>query len=235
MTIYPAIDMKDGKCVRLKQGDFEQLTVFNDDVAEQGLKWQSLGAEYIHLVDLDGAAGFGSNTDSVKKLLKAVKIPIQLGGGIREMSHIQAMLDLGVSRVILGTSALNVELVSEAVSRYRNRIAIGIDAKNGLVAVKGWRETSDVKAVDLALKMKSVGVSTIIYTDISKDGMMSGPNLAATKDIIDATGLDVIVSGGIASEGDLQGSFDIGAHGAIIGKALYDGSINLKEVCYKWK
>ena len=231
MRIYPAIDIKNGKCVRLRQGNFNDMTVYNDNPVEVAKDWIKNGASYIHLVDLDGAReGSGVNSDIIKEIANLSDVPVQTGGGIRTIEDIENKLALGVRRVILGTVAVkNPEIVKEAVEKFGDAIAVGIDAKNGMVAVSGWEEVSEVSAVDLCVKMRDYGVKTIIYTDISKDGMMSGPNIEATKEIVDATGIDIIASGGVSGMNDLENVDKINAHGAIIGKALYTGTINLKE------
>lgn len=231
MRIYPAIDIKNGKCVRLRQGNFDDMTVYNDNPVEVAKEWIKNGASYIHLVDLDGAReGSGVNSDIIKEIANLSDVPVQTGGGIRTIEDIENKLALGVRRVILGTVAVkNPEIVKEAVEKFGDAIAVGIDAKNGMVAVSGWEEVSEVSAVDLCVKMRDYGVKTIIYTDISKDGMMGGPNIEATKEIVDATGIDIIASGGVSRMNDLENVDKINAHGAIIGKALYTGAINLKE------
>lgn len=231
MRIYPAIDIKNGKCVRLRQGNFDDMTVYNDNPVEVAKEWIKNGASYIHLVDLDGAReGSGVNSYIIKEIANLSDVPVQTGGGIRTIEDIENKLALGVRRVILGTVAVkNPEIVKEAVEKFGDAIAVGIDAKNGMVAVSGWEEVSEVSAVDLCVKMRDYGVKTIIYTDISKDGMMSGPNIDATKEIVDATGIDIIASGGVSGMNDLENVDKINAHGAIIGKALYTGAINLKE------
>lgn len=232
MRIYPAIDIKDGKCVRLSQGRFDKVTVYNENPVEVAKAWKNAGASCIHLVDLDGALlGNQANKEVIREIVKAVNIPIQTGGGIRNLEAIQERLSLGVARVIIGTAAVkNPELVKEAIDLFgADKIVVGIDAKDGKVAVEGWEELSSVSAVDLALQMKKMGVRTIVYTDISKDGMLSGLNIQATKELIDATGMDIIASGGVASLTDLEKVSKINAEGVIIGKALYQGSIDLKE------
>ncbi len=231
MRIYPAIDIKNGKCVRLRQGNFDDMTVYNDNPVEVAKEWIKNGASYIHLVDLDGAReGSGVNSDIIKEIANLSDVPVQTGGGIRTIEDIENKLALGVRRVILGTVAVkNPEIVKEAVEKFGDAIAVGIDAKNGMVAVSGWEEVSEVSAVDLCVKMRDYGLKTIIYTDISKDGMMGGPNIEATKEIVDATGIDIIASGGVSGMNDLENVDKINAHGAIIGKALYTGAINLKE------
>jgi len=231
MQIYPAIDLKDGKCVRLQQGNFNQVTVFHDDPADAAKAWRAAGATYIHVVDLDGSrVGTAHNNDAITRIVEASGLPIQVGGGIRSMRDIEEKLALGVARVILGTAAINDPcFVSHAVEAYGAKIAVGIDAVNGKVAISGWEEVSSVSALDLCIQMKQIGVQTIIYTDISKDGMMQGPNIEATKEIVDATGLQIIASGGISVMSDLERVRDICASGVIIGTALYKGAIDLHE------
>ncbi|NLK20506.1 MAG: 1-(5-phosphoribosyl)-5-[(5-phosphoribosylamino)methylideneamino]imidazole-4-carboxamide isomerase [Epulopiscium sp.] len=232
MRLYPAIDIKGGKCVRLSQGRFDKVTVYNDNPVEIAKKWEEAGATYIHLVDLDGALiGEQANKNTIKEIAASVTIPIQTGGGIRTIASIKDRLSLGISRVIIGTAAIkDPSLVKEAVKEFgADRIVIGIDAKNGKVAVEGWEEVSSVKAIDLCLQMKKIGIKTIVYTDISKDGMMSGVNVEATKELIDSTGMDIIASGGVADYRDLEKVSHIGAEGVIIGKALYQGTIDLKQ------
>ena len=232
MIIYPAIDLKDGKCVRLSQGAFDKVTVFNDEPKNVAKSFQEAGASFIHVVDLDGArSGKSQNHEAIASIVSAINIPIQTGGGIRTMEDIEQKLSMGVERIILGTAALkHPDLVKAAVKAYGNHIAVGIDASQGLVAVEGWEEVSRTKAVDICIKMKDIGVQTIIYTDIAKDGMMSGPNVEATKEIVETTGLSVIASGGVSSIDDLEQLSEIGVSGVIIGKALYLGALDLKSV-----
>jgi len=232
MIIYPAIDLKDGKCVRLSQGAFDKVTVFNDEPKNVAKSFQEAGASFIHVVDLDGArSGKSQNHEAIASIVSAINIPIQTGGGIRAMEDIEQKLSMGVERIILGTAALkHPDLVKAAVKAYGNHIAVGIDASQGLVAVEGWEEVSRTKAVDICIKMKDIGVQTIIYTDIAKDGMMSGPNVEATKEIVETTGLSVIASGGVSSIDDLERLSEIGVSGVIIGKALYLGALDLKSV-----
>lgn len=232
MQIYPAIDIKDGKAVRLTQGRFDDVTVFYDDPADAAKQWIDAGASYIHMVDLDGARyGRSFITDVIRAIRAKYDVPIQTGGGVRSLDDVAERISAGVSRVIIGTAAVkDPELVKEAVRLYGDRIAVGVDAKNGFVAVSGWEEVSDVSAAELCLKMKGYGVKTVIYTDISKDGMMSGPNTASTKELIERTGLDIIASGGISSMEDIQNVADIGSAGVIIGRALYNGTLDLKKV-----
>jgi len=234
MIVIPAIDLKEGKCVRLEQGLMEKDTVFCDNPAEQALEWQRQGAELLHIVDLDGAfAGVPKNKGAIEAIVKSVQIPTQLGGGIRDIQTIEAYLALGIGRVILGTAAQrNPELVEEACRLFPGRIVVGIDAKNGLVAVQGWAELTGVKAVDLAKRFEGFGVAAIIYTDIARDGMMQGPNLAATKALAEAITIPVIASGGVSSLKDIENLLAIeasGISGVITGKAVYTGAIKLAE------
>lgn len=234
MQIYPAIDIRKGKCVRLKQGDFNRETIFNDSPAEQARIWVSQGASYLHIVDLDGAKlGSSYNNGQISEIVRSVSVPIQVGGGIRTISDIEDKLNLGVDRVILGTAAVHDKpFVAQAVKLFKDRIAVGIDAVNNRVAVFAWDSISDVSSDDLCKEIINVGIKTIIYTDISKDGMMSGPNFETTKALIDLStgyGVKIIASGGISTMADLEDMDKIGASGAIIGKALYDGAIDLNE------
>ena len=231
--IYPAIDLKDGMAVRLQQGDMDKSTVYGVDPAKIAAGFEKEGAKWIHVVDLNGAfAGQSKNLDAIKSIVQSVNIPVQVGGGIRTMDNIVTMLEeVCVQRVILGTTAAkNPNLVKQAVQKYGDKIAVGIDAKDGYVAVNGWAEKSSILAVDLAKAMKDVGVKTFIYTDISKDGMMAGPNIEQTKLIADIGNIDVILSGGISCTQDVVNAKDTGFAGAITGKAIYQGAIDLKEV-----
>ncbi len=234
MIIIPAIDLKEGNCVRLEQGEMHRDTVFSDNPAEQALKWQNAGAELLHLVDLDGAfAGIPKNKTAIEAIIKALSIPAQLGGGIRDIATIEAYLALGLSRVIIGTAAQrNPELVVDACKKFPGKIVVGIDAKNGMVAVQGWAEVTGITAIELARKFENCGVSAIIYTDISRDGMMAGPNIEATKVLAEAISIPVIASGGVSSLKDIENLMAIeqsGISGAITGKAIYTGAINLAE------
>ena len=237
MRIYPAIDVKGGKAVRLVQGKFDEVTVFNDNPADAAKVWADSGASYIHIVDLDGARyGKSFIIDVLKEISSKYDIPVQIGGGVRTIEDVKTRIDAGASRVIIGTAAVkNPGLVKEAVAFYGDKIAVGVDAKDGMAAIKGWEEVSDITAVDLCLKMKELGVKTIIYTDISKDGMMCGPNIEATKELIEKTGMDIIASGGVSKIEDLENVYNINAQGVIIGKALYNGAINLKEAINKFE
>ncbi len=231
MILYPAIDLKNGVCVRLKMGDMDQATEYGEP-AEVALKWQQMGAQYLHVVDLDAAfAGEFSNYDTVAKILRTVSIPVQLGGGVRSIEDIDLRLgDLGIRRVIVGTAAIeNPELVEEAAAKYSNRIVVGIDAKDGRVATRGWASDTGEDPVSLANEMKKRGIATIIYTDIARDGMLTGPNVAAVKNMVKQTGMEIIASGGMSIPDDVKAVKEAGAQGVIIGKALYTGSINLSE------
>jgi len=234
MLVIPAIDLKEGKCVRLEQGLMNKDTVFNNDPAAQALEWQRQGAELLHIVDLDGAfAGEPRNRSAIEAIIKAISIPAQLGGGIRDLGTIEAYLSLGLSRVIIGTAAQrNPELVREACSRFPGRIVVGIDAKDGMVAVQGWAEVTGITAVDLARKFEDCGVTAIIYTDISRDGMLQGPNIKATSTLAEAVAIPVIASGGVSSLKDIEDLMAIessGISGVITGKAVYTGAIDLAK------
>ena len=229
LKILPAIDLRGGKCVNLVQGIASQETVFSDAPIEMAKRWQAEGAEYLHLVDLDGAfQGESANLHIVSEIVSALEIPVQLGGGIRSMEQLGAVLALGVDRAILGTIALKEpSLVKQACAKYGERIAVGIDARDGMVATEGWLEVSQKSAVEFAVEMSEV--QTLIYTDIKSDGMLKGPNVDATADIIDAVLADVIGSGGVTSLADVTALKEIGASGAIIGRALYTGDLTLRD------
>ncbi len=230
MILYPAIDLKDGQCVRLVRGEMEQATVFNDDPAAQARAFQDAGCQWVHLVDLNGAfAGTPVNGAAVEGILSAVTVPCQLGGGIRDMATIEMWLEKGLARVILGTVAVrNPGLVKDAARAFPGKVAVGIDARGGMVAVEGWAETTDITALDLARKFEDAGVAAIIYTDIDRDGAMGGPNVEATAALANAVSIPVIASGGVSSMADLQALKDSGAKldGVISGRALYDGRID---------
>lgn len=234
MYLLPAIDLKEGKCVRLKQGDMNQATIFNDDPAKQAESFASEGAEWIHIVDLDGAfAGRPVNAAAVEEILKAVDVKIELGGGIRSLETIEMWLKKGVSRVILGTIALrDPDFVKRACLEFPNQIAVGIDAKDGFVAVEGWAETAQMTAADLAKKFESAGVSAIIYTDVARDGVLSGPNLAATVQLARSVSTPVIVSGGVSSLDDIRACKAEEKNniiGVIAGRAVYDNRFTVRE------
>jgi phosphoribosylformimino-5-aminoimidazole carboxamide ribotide isomerase len=232
MILYPAIDLKDGQAVRLVHGEMASATVFNDAPAAQARAFAAAGCEWIHLVDLNGAfEGRPVNAAAVEAILDAVDLPCQLGGGIRDMATIEGWLDRGLARVILGTVAVeDPDLVRRAASAFPDRIAVGIDARGGRVATKGWAETTDVDATDLARRFEDAGVAAIVYTDIDRDGAMGGPNVAATEALARAVSIPVIASGGVASLDDLRALRATGAiSGAISGRALYDGAIDFAE------
>jgi len=234
MIILPAIDLKKGRCVRLEQGLMDRDTVYNDDPAAQALIWQEQGGEYLHIVDLDGAfAGVPKNKAAIKSIVEAIDIPSELGGGIRDLATIEAYLELGINRVILGTVAKeNPELVKEACQKFPGQIVVGIDAKDGLVAVRGWADVTEKLATEMAKEMEGFGVEAIIYTDISRDGMMQGPNIEATKALAEAISIPVIASGGLSTLDDIRRLLEIeasGVTGVITGKAIYSGAIDLRE------
>lgn len=236
MKIYPAIDLKDGEVVRLLQGRMEDATVYSSDPDAVASDFQAKGTKYLHVVDLNGAfTGKPVNDKAISSIVKNVSLKVQVGGGIRTIERIEALLELGVSRVILGTVAVrDPELVAEAVRRYGEQIIVGIDAKDGMVAVQGWAESTNIKAEDLASMMKAVGVTTTIFTDISRDGMLAGPNISSTVRMAEATGIKVIASGGISSLEDIlslkkEAERGIAIDGAIVGKALYSGAFTLEE------
>ncbi|MCB1338854.1 MAG: 1-(5-phosphoribosyl)-5-[(5-phosphoribosylamino)methylideneamino]imidazole-4-carboxamide isomerase [Maritimibacter sp.] len=233
MILYPAIDLKDGACVRLLRGEMSAATVFNDDPAQQARAFEAAGCDWIHLVDLNGAfAGAPVNAAAVEAILGAITVPAQLGGGIRDMATIERWLSAGLARVILGTVAVeNPALVREAARAFPGQVAVGIDARGGKVATKGWAEETDVEVTDLARSFEDAGVAAIIYTDIQRDGAMQGPNVEATAALANAVSIPVIASGGVSSLDDLRALRDCGAKldGAISGRALYDGAIDLAE------
>ncbi len=237
MQLYPAIDMKNGKCVRLTQGLFDNVKVYGDSPADMAKLWVSQGATFLHLVDLDGAlAGHSVNESAIRAIVQQVDVPVELGGGLRSIEAVKSMLDLGVSRCIIGTKAAErPEFIRELVEAFGpERIVAGVDAKEGMVAVDGWERTSEMTAVDLCLKMKEYGVQHIVYTDISRDGMLSGPNVTYTKMLTEKTGLDVIASGGVSCMEDLDMLYENGISGVIIGKALYENKIHLTEALKKF-
>ncbi|MBR6889069.1 MAG: 1-(5-phosphoribosyl)-5-[Selenomonadaceae bacterium] len=231
MIIFPAIDLRGGKCVRLIQGDFDKETVYSDDPQATALKWQSLGAKFLHVVDLDGArAGSPQNLDAIKKILDAVKIPIEVGGGIRTLDDAEKLLNLGVRRVILGSVAVeNISLVEAAVKNFGDKIVVGIDARGGFVAVHGWEKSSAVKADELAKNIVAAGVKTIIYTDISKDGMLSGVDPKIFSELAKSSGAEIIASGGVKSIEDIRALKAAKIAGVIVGKAIYTGALDLKS------
>ena len=235
MIVFPAIDLRRGKCVRLRQGRLEAETVFSDDPVAMAEHWASQGAEWLHVVNLDGAFGqASSNLRVVEEITAVVGIPIQFGGGLRTMADIEGALELGLTRVILGTVAVKEpSLVAEAVQRFgANRIVVGIDARKGKAATHGWQEISSLAATELALRVKELGVERVVYTDIARDGMLSGVNVEATRELAQRTGLKVIASGGVSSLDDLRRLKEAeasGVEGVIIGQALYSGALELRE------
>ncbi len=234
MILFPAIDLKNGECVRLEQGDMARATVFNLDPAAQAKTFETQGFEYLHVVDLDGAfAGKPMNAQAVEAMLKVVKFPVQLGGGIRDLATIEAWLAKGIRRVIIGTAAVrDPALVKEAAKKFPGQVAVGLDARDGKVAVEGWAETSTVTALDIALRFEDAGVAAIIFTDIARDGLLKGLNLDATIALAEAISIPVIASGGFASIADVKALLEPRARkleGAISGRALYDGRLDPAE------
>ncbi|MCY4151091.1 MAG: 1-(5-phosphoribosyl)-5-[(5-phosphoribosylamino)methylideneamino]imidazole-4-carboxamide isomerase [Aestuariivita sp.] len=232
MILFPAIDIKDGQAVRLLRGAMDAVTIFNDDPAQQAQEFEAAGCHWLHLVDLDGAvSGYPTNSKTVEGIIASVDIPLQLGGGIRELAMIEYWLEKGLSRVILGTIAVeNPQLVRKAARDFPDKIVVGIDARQGLVATKGWVTDTDLKAEDLAKSFEDAGVAAIIYTDINRDGAMLGPNVAATAQLAQSVSVPVIASGGVSSENDLLELRDTGViAGAICGRALYDGTLDIRQ------
>jgi phosphoribosylformimino-5-aminoimidazole carboxamide ribotide isomerase len=234
MLILPAIDLRKGRCVRLVRGDVRDETVYSNEPVSMAKLWQLKGARYLHGVDLDGAlTGEPKNLKHVFNIIKALRIPVEFGGGVRDYATLKKILDKGVRRVILGTSAMQDEkFLRKAVDKFGKRVVVGIDARNGYAAVKGWKEQSKVKAVDLALEMQELGVKTIIYTDINRDGLLTGPNIKACKEIAQKVKMEVIASGGVTSLRDvanLRAIEKYGVTGAIVGKSLYSGDMELKD------
>ncbi len=229
MIVFPAIDLKDGRCVRLRQGDMERATIFNDEPAAQAQRFEHAGFEWLHLVDLNGAfEGHSVNAPAIKAILSKINVPVQLGGGLRDRKGIESWLEAGIARVILGTAAVrNPQLVKDSAKAYPEKIAVGIDARNGKVAVEGWAEASTLDAVDLAKCFEDVGVAAIIFTDIVRDGMLQGVNVEATAELARAVSIPVIASGGVSSAEDVKNLRQAGAGiaGVVIGRALYDGRV----------
>ena len=231
MQIWPAIDLRGGKCVRLQQGDYGRETVFGSDPAAMARHWVAQGGQYLHLVDLDGArAGQVSNWSSIESILRAVDIPCELGGGVRDEATVRRLLELGMSRVVIGTLALKrPEWFGQMCRKFPGRLALGLDARDGLVATEGWLETSQTSAVELARQFAGEPIAALIYTDIATDGMLAGPNLAALGEMIEAVDMEVVASGGVTTAEDVAKLADIGAAGCIIGRALYEGTLNLSD------
>lgn len=232
MIIFPAIDILNGKCVRLIQGDYNKEVIYDDSPVDMAKQWEAKGAEFIHIVDLDGAkTGKSINEQIIIDIAKAVTVPIQVGGGIRSMETVKTYLDSGVNRVIVGTAAIEDEaFLREAVERYAERIVVSLDAKDGYVATEGWTDTSNVRALDIVKDLEKLGVKTIVYTDIAKDGMLQGPNLEEQGTMNEATAIDVIASGGVTTREDVDNLKALNMYGAIVGKALYDGKITFEEL-----
>jgi phosphoribosylformimino-5-aminoimidazole carboxamide ribotide isomerase len=231
MQIWPAIDLRGGKCVRLMQGDYGRETVYGDDPAEMARRWVAQGAEYLHLVDLDGARdGYWANKDAVERILSAVSVPCELGGGIRDEVTIRTLLDVGLCRLVIGTKAVKEpDWFRKMCRKFPSRLAVGIDAKNGLVATDGWLKTSSMSAIELAKQYDTDPVAAVIYTDIAKDGMLEGPNLPAMAQMQQAVDLPVIASGGVTTADDVRNLVQTSVAGCIIGRALYEGKLTLKE------
>src|SRR5947209_8109178 len=229
MIILPAIDIKDGRCVRLYQGDYAQVTTYDSDPVQVAQRWQEAGASWLHIVDLDGAAnGQPVNSEIIRRIRAATTLHIEVGGGMRTLTHIEQILDLGIERIILGTVALTDRaLLQEALARWNERIVVGLDARNGWVVISGWRETSRVQATALAAELSAIGVQRFIYTDIARDGALSGPNLPALQEMQRATSRPLIASGGVSSLADLRDLAALGVEGAIVGKAIYTGDVDL--------
>ncbi|MCI9052083.1 MAG: 1-(5-phosphoribosyl)-5-[(5-phosphoribosylamino)methylideneamino]imidazole-4-carboxamide isomerase [Lachnospiraceae bacterium] len=238
MQLYPAIDIKNKQCVRLRQGMFHDVEVYSNTPVKVASLWEQQGASAIHLVDLDGVlVGHSVNLDVIKQIVQSVSLPAQVGGGIRTMKDIENLLNIGVSRVIIGTKAVqDSNFVKEAVKNFGSeKIVVGVDAKNGMVAIEGWEKVSNLHAVNFCLKMKDMGIKTIAYTDISKDGMLQGPNIEHTKELVDVTGIDIIASGGVSCMKDLENLYEINVQGAIIGKALYENCVDLKVAIQRYE
>lgn len=236
MKLYPAIDLHMGKAVRLYKGDYNQVTNYGEPV-EMAKKWKALGATFLHLVDLDGAKeGKFINLDAVKSIIDNVDIDVELGGGIRDLSHIKTLLDIGVNRVIIGSAALNLNFVKTAIDQFGSeKIVIGIDCKNMMVATHGWLNVSDISAIEFANRLKDIGVKTIIFTDIAKDGTLEGINANQTKKMVDETGLDIVASGGAKTLEDIKIAKEIGCSGIILGKSIYSGAIDLEEAIKRFE
>ena len=229
MIILPAIDIKDGRCVRLYQGDYAQVTTYDSDPVQVAQRWQEAGASWLHIVDLDGAAnGQPVNSEIIRRIRAATTLHIEVGGGMRTLTHIEQILDLGIERIILGTVALtNRTLLQEALARWNERIVVGLDARNGWVAISGWRETSRLQAAALAAELSAIGVQRFIYTDIARDGALSGPDLRGLQEMQHAASCALIASGGVSSLADLSDLAVLGVEGAIVGKAIYTGDVDL--------
>lgn len=234
MIIIPAVDIKNGRCVRLFQGRMDSETIFSNDPVAMAKRWQEDGAEIIHVIDLDGAfEKYPQNLDSIKSIVESIYVPVQLGGGIRNMDTIKSYIGIGITRVIIGTEAINnPQLVKDACKEFPDQIVVGIDARNGFVAIEGWTQTTQIKAVDLARKFEDCGVIAINFTDIHRDGMQTGPNIVETRRLAEAVSIPVIASGGVSTIEDIKNLLPLeeaGVIGVITGRALYSGTLNLKE------
>lgn len=231
MILFPAIDIKDNKCVRLTQGKFEQMNIYSGDPVEMAKKWEDMGAEYLHVVDLDGAKNEGfQNRKSIEKIAETIDIPMQTGGGIRSGERIKNLLDAGVERVIVGTMAIeNPELLKKLANIYEEHLAVSIDALNGKVATRGWQDVGKVDSVEICRFLESIGIKTLVYTDISRDGMLSGPNFDVYTELSEKTSLNIIASGGVTTLRDIRELRGMNMYGAIIGKALYDNRLDFKK------
>lgn len=232
MVIYPAIDIKNGKCVRLLQGKFDRETVYYDNPVEAAMLWEKKGFKNIHIVDLDGSLeGKPKNYNLIKKIINSVDIPVQLGGGIRNQSYIDDLLEIGIERVIIGTIAIkNKKLLERLLKDYGDKIAVSIDVRNGFIAVEGWTDTSNIDSIEFASTLKNLGVKTLIYTDISRDGMMKGPNFDVYKKLVKNIDIDIIASGGVSNINDVKKLENIGVSGCIIGRALYNRKVEYKDL-----
>ncbi|PEL07594.1 1-(5-phosphoribosyl)-5-[(5-phosphoribosylamino)methylideneamino]imidazole-4-carboxamide isomerase [Bacillus sp. AFS017336] len=231
MILYPAIDLKDGNCVRLEQGDFNKQVIYQNSPLEVALEFEKFGAKVLHIVDLDGArTGERKNASIIKEIVQNTKLKIQIGGGIRSLESISFWLELGVERVILGTAAMkDRQLLEQAISTYGDRIIVGVDAKNSYVAINGWEESTNQDSFEFCKQLELLGVKTVVYTDISKDGMLSGPNIEAYKRLAEETNLNIIASGGVSTLNDLETLSQLNIYGAISGKALYEGKFTVEE------
>jgi len=232
MIIFPAIDIKDNKCVRLTQGRFDNVKIYSDDLVGIAKSWEDAGAEYLHLVDLDGARGnFNINTKSIEKIIKALNIPVQIGGGIRTYERAKELIEIGVSRVILGTIAIeNMELTEKIAMDFGKNLAISVDAINGKAKTRGWEKETNIDVFEICSYMEIVGIKTLIYTDILKDGMLQGANIEMYEKLQNNTKLNIIASGGVSSIEDIKALNELNVHGAIIGKAFYDNKLSFMEV-----
>lgn len=231
MIVYPAIDIKDSKCVRLLQGDFDKVTVYGSDPAAQARLWQSLGGEFLHVVDLDGArSGVRVNQGAIESIIKAVTIPVEVGGGMRSMEALDEVFSAGAARAVIGTAAVEDKaFLKAAILKYGDKIAVGIDADGGIVKTSGWEKSGNVGAIELAKEMEDCGVKTVIYTDIATDGMLKGPNFEAMDEMNRAVSCDITASGGVSCREDIQKLYSMGIAGVITGKALFDGRLSLSD------